>query len=55
MKALLKTLFGTATALAWVAGVILLANRTLASPARPFTGIIVPGALLIGAALLARR
>jgi hypothetical protein len=55
MKKLVQILLGDAATLAWVGGTILLANRTLASPWHAATGVLIPLALLLGVALLARR
>ncbi|GBQ17876.1 hypothetical protein [Acidiphilium acidophilum] len=55
MKKLVEILLGDAATLAWVAGTILLANRLLGGPWHEVTGLLVPLALLLGVALLARR
>ena len=53
MKALFKTLFGSARTIAAAAGAVFLAGLALHGPAPALAGAVLPAALLAGAAYLA--
>ena len=55
MKALYKTLFGSARTVAAAAGAVVLAGLALHGPVPALAGAVLPAALLAGAAYLALR
>ncbi len=55
MRGLIKTLIGDVHTLACIILITALAAALMASPARPFAGVLVPFALLAAAIYLARR